>query len=173
VFQDFCKYTLTLRENVAFGDLEKLHDDEALHGALAMGLAEKQADLDAQLGKLEETGTDLSTGEWQRIALARACLPDSAFVILDEPTASLDPIAESKMYHSFAKVLYNRGCIMISHRLASARLADKIVVISSGVVAENGSHAQLIKKGGLYARMYSAQSAWYVSEKELAGGDPV
>lgn len=161
VFQDFCKYELTLRENVAFGDLSKLHDDGALQDALEMGLARGIAELDTPLGKLEENGVDVSGGQWQRIAVARACLPGSAFVILDEPTASLDPVAESSMYHSFAKVLKNRGCIMVSHRLASARMADKIVVLSGGIVSETGGHDELMSSGGLYARMYESQSAWY------------
>lgn len=170
VFQDFCKYTLTLRENVAFGDITKINNDSALHNALKMGLAGNIAQLDAPLGKLDENGIDISGGQWQRIAIARACLPDSAFVILDEPTASLDPVAESEMYHSFAEVLKNRGCIMISHRLASARMADKIIVLSDGIVSESGSHLTLMESDGLYAQMYKAQSAWYVSDKPPASG---
>ena len=171
VFQDFCKYTLTMRENVAFGDLTKLNDDTALCDALKMGLADGIAELDTPLGKLEENGVDISGGEWQRIAVARACLPDCAFVILDEPTASLDPVAESDMYHSFAEVLKNRGCIMISHRLASARMADKIIVLSNGIVTEVGGHDDLMAMGGLYARMYESQSAWYTAS--AAGGETV
>ncbi|MDR1061529.1 MAG: ABC transporter ATP-binding protein/permease [Clostridiales bacterium] len=169
VFQDFCKYELTLRENVAFGDLSKLHDDDALRSALKMGLAEGIAELGAPCGKLEENGVDLSGGQWQRVAVARACLADSAFVILDEPTASLDPVAESNMYRGFAEVLKNRGCIMISHRLASARMADKILVLRDGVVAETGGHDELIAAGGFYARMYRSQSAWYSSNPEGGG----
>lgn len=161
VFQDFCKYELTLRENVAFGDISKLGDNASLNAALKTGLAAGIAALDTPLGKLEECGVDLSGGEWQRIAVARACLPESAFVILDEPTAALDPLAESEMYHSFAEVLKNRGCIMISHRLASAKMVDKIIVLSGGTVAEAGSHSELMTAGGLYARMYESQSAWY------------
>ena len=171
VFQDFCKYTLTMRENIAFGDLTKLNDDNALYDALKMGLADGIAELDTPLGKLEENGVDISGGQWQRIAVARACLPNSAFVILDEPTASLDPVAESNMYHSFAEVLKNRGCIMISHRLASARMADKIVVLSDGIVTEVGGHEDLMAAGGLYARMYESQSAWYTTS--ATGGEAV
>ena len=169
VFQDFCKYTLSLRENVAFGDISRLNDDESIRAALKMGLADCTADLDTPLGNLEEKGVDISGGQWQRIAIARACLPDSAFVILDEPTASLDPVAESEMYHSFAEVLKNRGCIMISHRLASAHMADKIIVLSDGVVAETGSHDELMAANGIYTKMYKAQSSWYVQAPE--GGD--
>ena len=170
VFQDYCKYELTLRENVAFGDLSKLRDDGALRGALRMGMADGIAELDAPLGKLEEEGVDVSGGQWQRIALARACLPESAFVILDEPTASLDPLAESRMYRSFAEVLKSRGCLMVSHRLASARMADRIVVLSGGAVAETGDHDSLMAADALYARMYRAQSAWYAKEGgEVAG----
>lgn len=165
VFQDFCKYTLTLRENVAFGDLSQINNDEALKNALKMGLAYIGLDLDTSLGRLEENGTDISEGQWQRIAIARACLPNSAFIILDEPTASLDPIAESSLYNSFGEVLKNRGCIMISHRLASAKMADKILVISGGVVAEMGSHEKLMSMEGLYARMYKSQSAWYMDNR--------
>jgi len=175
VFQDFCKYSLTLRENVAFGDLSKREDDAALCAALEMGMADGVAALDAPLGRLEDDGTDLSGGQWQRIAVARACLPDSAFIVLDEPTASMDPLAESRMYNGFAAVLRQRGAIMISHRLASAKMADKIIVLEGGVVAETGSHDELIALGGLYARMYASQAAWYLPGAEGSvpeGGEP-
>ncbi|RAU97927.1 ABC transporter ATP-binding protein [Paenibacillus sp. YN15] len=169
IFQDYQGYELTLRENVAFGDLSKLEDDEALRAALTMGMAGDMADnLDVPLGKLDPAGRDLSGGQWQRVALARACLPDSAFVILDEPAAALDPLAESRMYESFARVLANRGCILISHRLASARMADKIVVLADGVVAESGDHLTLMEVGGLYARMYNSQRAWYGEEAAVS-----
>lgn len=162
IFQDYQRYELSLRENVAFGDLSRLGDDEALRSALAMGMAgELGGNLDVQLGKLDPAGVDLSGGQWQRVALARACLPDSAFVILDEPASALDPLAESRMYESFARVLENRGCILISHRLASARMADKIVVLADGMVAETGNHGTLMASGGLYARMFESQRAWY------------
>lgn len=171
VFQDYGKYSLTLRENVAFGDISKLREDDALRAALRMGLAHNIAELDTPLGKLSENGIDISGGQWQRIAIARAYLPDSAFVILDEPTASLDPLAESEMYHSFAQVLKNRGCIMISHRLASARMADKIIVLSKGMVTEMGSHEQLMKAGGFYAQMFVSQSSWYQTDDLVSRGE--
>jgi ABC-type multidrug transport system fused ATPase/permease subunit len=168
VFQDFGKYMLTLRENVAFGDVSRIDDDDALREALRLGMAGGIAPLDAALGKLEENGVDLSGGEWQRIAIARACMSDAPFVILDEPTASLDPVAESALYESFSNVLGERGCVLISHRLASARLADRILLLADGKIAEEGSHEALTEAGGLYAAMYRAQSVWY-RDAEQAG----
>jgi ABC-type multidrug transport system fused ATPase/permease subunit len=164
VFQDFCAYELKLRENVAFGDIEKLDDDKALLDALESGLWAENIPLDANLGKLEEDGIDLSGGQWQRIAVARALLAESVFVILDEPTAALDPLAESRMYETFQSVLHNRGCIMISHRLASAKLADKIIVLDDGSVAQCGAHDELMAQEGLYCTMFTAQSAWYTED---------
>lgn len=161
VFQDFCGYELTLRENVAFGNIRRIKDDAALYGALKDGLWTEDLPLDANLGKLEEDGTDLSGGQWQKIAVSRSILSDSSFIILDEPTAALDPVAESRMYETFQSVLQKRGCIMISHRLASAKIADKIIVLDSGIVAQTGTHAELMSRHGLYCDMFTAQSAWY------------
>jgi ABC-type multidrug transport system fused ATPase/permease subunit len=173
VFQDFSNYSLTLRENIAFGDIEKLNDDKSIFNAIKKGLStdilnEMPNSIDTNLGKLEDDGIDLSEGQWQRVAISRACISDSAFVILDEPTASLDPVAESEMYRAFSEVLKNKGCIMISHRLASAKLADNIIVIHNGAVVEQGAHSTLMSKKGLYQSMFTAQSAWYdIQKKEV------
>lgn len=166
VFQDYATYSLSLRENVAFGDIDRIADDDAITEALRRGLSSEilqglQNNLDANLGKIEEDGVDLSGGQWQRIAISRACLSNSAFVILDEPTASLDPIAETEMYQAFAALLSKKGCIMISHRLASAKLADTIYVLKDGVIAEKGTHSELMSQRGLYESMFNAQSSWY------------
>lgn len=163
VFQDFGTYQLTLRENIALGDLTRLEDDESLLKALAQADSGEltRLRLDTNLGKLAEDGVDLSRGQWQRIAVARAFLSKAEFVVLDEPTASLDPIAESKVYQSFEDVLQKRGTIIISHRLASARMADRILVLEGGEVVETGSHEELMENGGLYAVMYEEQSGWY------------
>lgn len=169
IFQDYTRYSLTLRENVAFGNMKLLKDDEKILQALRDGMAEEVLELgkkglETNLGKIEDGGIDLSGGQWQRVALSRALISDASFVILDEPTAAMDPIAESKMYESFFEVMRERGSIMISHRLASARMADKIIVLSDGQVCETGNHKELMERQGLYYEMYMQQSAWYQSE---------
>lgn len=169
IFQDYTRYYLTLRENVAFGNMKLLKDDEKILQALRDGMAEEVLELgkkglETNLGKIEDGGIDLSGGQWQRVALSRALISDASFVILDEPTAAMDPIAESKMYESFFEVMRERGSIMISHRLASARMADKIIVLSDGQVCETGNHKELMERQGLYYEMYMQQSAWYQSE---------
>lgn len=168
VFQDFCNYELTLRENIAFGDINKLYNDYELNSAMELGLAhDLEIPLDTKLGKIDEDGINLSGGQWQKVAISRACLADSAFIILDEPTASLDPIAESNLYKHFMKLSKYKGCIIVSHRLASARIADRILVFADGKVFEDGSHDALIVKNGLYSNMFTAQSSWYQNEKEI------
>ncbi len=162
VFQDYASYQLTLRENVAFGNIDKLYDDKSIKKALKMGMAEGISDnLDVNLGKLEEDGTDISGGQWQRLAIARACIAENDFVILDEPTASLDPVAESNMYESFLNMLENKGCLIISHRLASAKMSERIIVLDEGRVIETGNHNSLMHEKRLYCKMYEAQSDWY------------
>lgn len=168
VFQDFGSYQLTLRENIAFGNLHKRNSDKELEEALSLAGGDSIAanGLDVPLGRLDEKGVDLSKGQWQRIAVARAFLSDADFILLDEPTASLDPIAESRLYESFASVLAKRGSILISHRLASAKLAERILVLEGGEVMESGSHEELMKSGGLYSVMYEEQSEWYKEAAE-------
>ena len=168
VFQDYGCYQMTLRENIAFGDLSLLNDDEKLSEALRRAGADEvlAKGLDIPLGRLYEGGIDVSKGQWQRIAVARSFLSHANFVILDEPTASLDPIAESRMYGAFSEILNERGTIIISHRLASAKIADKIIVIEDGEVAAVGNHAELMKDGGIYAVMFNEQSSWYQEQEE-------
>ncbi len=167
VFQDFQSYQMTLRENVAIGNLGVLDRDEKLKEALRLAdageLLSGQAGkgLDRSLGRLDEDGQELSRGQWQRVAMARAFVSDAEYVVLDEPTASLDPVAESRMYENFVGIFKRRGAIMISHRLASARLADRIYVLDGGRIIQSGSHEELMQKQGMYHDMYAAQSAWY------------
>lgn len=166
VFQKFEKYQLPLRDNIALGNLKYINDDEKIINALKMGLSfdliNKLPDgLDTNLGNTDENSVNLSGGEWQRVCISRACLNESNFIILDEPIASLDPIAESKMYESFSGVLNCKGSLIISHRLASARLSDNIYVIKNGVIAEQGTHDSLLNIDGIYNEMYKTQSSWF------------
>ena len=165
VFQDFQEYQITLRENVAIGNLETLTDDKKILRALAYAdgevLCEQKNGLDLNLGKLSEDGVDLSKGQWQRVAMARAFVSEAKYLILDEPTASLDPVAESQMYENFARIFRERGTIMISHRLASAKMADRILVLDGGRIVQTGSHEELMETQGLYRTMYLTQSAFY------------
>jgi len=174
VFQDYGCYQMTLRENVAFGDLSVLDDDERLSEALKRAGADEvlAKGLDVNLGRLYKDGIDVSKGQWQRIAVARAFLSHSNFVVLDEPTASLDPIAESRMYGAFSDILSERGTIIISHRLASAKIADKIIVIEDGEIAATGNHTELMAEGGLYSVMFEEQSSWYQKDdKQTENGE--
>lgn len=166
LFQDFQPYNITIRENTAIGSIDKMHDDKALIKALKDAdfykkLAECPNGLDTMLGKLTEDGVDLSRGQWQRLAMSRAFVSQAAFVALDEPTSALDPIAESRMYESFAKIFKDRGTIMVSHRLASAKMADRIFVIDGGRIVEEGNHDKLMEYGGLYKQMFERQASWY------------
>nr|WP_300678333.1 ATP-binding cassette domain-containing protein [uncultured Acetatifactor sp.] len=186
VFQNFQSYQMTLRENVAFGNPEALWDDEKLLHALELadagelaeshgkgadtkGMDTKGSDtkgmdargLDRNLGRLEKDGQDLSRGQWQRVAMARAFVSDAKYVILDEPTASLDPLAESRMYENFSRIFRERGTVLISHRLASARMADRILVLDGGRIVQTGSHEELMAREGLYRTMFLAQSSFY------------
>ncbi|UTC67711.1 MULTISPECIES: ABC transporter ATP-binding protein [unclassified Treponema] len=166
VFQDYASYQMSLRENAALGCIEFLNDDEHLKKSLALVSDDPVFDdLDKHLGKLEESGVELSGGQRQKLAIARACAAKSDFIIFDEPTASLDPSAEREMYQNLQKIIdssnQGRGCIFISHRLASAKMADLIFVLDEGKIIEKGSHDELIQQGGLYSKMYKEQASWY------------
>ena len=168
IFQDYGRYFFTVQENVELGDIDKMSRSQeqrepevkaALHEGLSDELAER---LRQPLGNLSEDGIELSGGQWQRLALSRACYRDSEILILDEPTASLDPVAENELYANFIEMMKNRSCILISHRLAVARYVDRILVLQRGELIEDGDHESLMRKNGAYASMYYAQSHWYI-----------
>ena len=166
VFQDFQQYHLTVRENIAFGDLDRRDDEEAVARAARLsGAASIAADLpqgyDTLLGKDFAEGQELSQGQWQKVAVARAYLRDADVLVLDEPTAALDARAEVDVYRQFRDVSAGKTVLLISHRLGSARLADRILVLDSGVIAEEGTHMDLLALGGRYARMLGVQAQWY------------
>lgn len=163
VFQDFFQYELTIRENIGFGNLARISHNLELQEVLdAVHLEElKKLELDTSLGKLEHEGIDLSRGQWQRLAVGRIFLNDTGYAVLDEPTASVDPVSEYNMYQLFYLLLRSRGSLMISHRLASAKMADHILVLKNGTIAEQGNHTELMKNQELYHELFCRQAEWY------------
>lgn len=163
VFQDFFQYELTIRENIGFGNLARISHDLELQEVLdAVHLEElKKLGLNTSLGKLEHEGIDLSRGQWQRLAVGRIFLNDTGYAVLDEPTASVDPVSEYNMYQLFYLLLRSRGSLMISHRLASAKMADHILVLKNGTIAEQGNHTELMKNQELYHELFCRQAEWY------------
>jgi len=166
IFQDFVHYDMTARENITFGRIESAQDQFRLAEAARKSGACKIIDalphgFDQMLGKRFEDGTDLSGGEWQKFALARAYLRDAGILILDEPTAALDAMAEYEVFCRFAELTKGKIAVLISHRLSTVRMADRIVVLSDGEIHEQGTHTQLIASGGRYANMFELQAASY------------
>lgn len=165
-YQDFTRYMLSVRDNIGYGYIEKYDEEtiteafqaancETLHTKLPQGLETK-------LGKLFYTdGVELSGGEWQRLALARAYMGNHEILLLDEPTASIDPIKEMEMLQYFRQILKDRTAILISHRVGFARLADRIIVLKDGVLVENGSHEELLNRKGFYSQIFYSQKDFY------------
>jgi ATP-binding cassette subfamily B protein len=164
---DELRYQMTARENVGFGDLSRLHDVAAIGAAAVKSGADEvvsrlPAGYETVLGKAyEENGQDLSIGQWQKLAIARAYLRDAWVLVLDEPTAALDARAEVEVYRRFREMAAGKTVLLISHRLGSARLADRIVVLEGGRIVKEGSHAELVARQGRYARLYEVQAGWY------------
>ena len=166
IFQDFMRYEMTARENIAVGRIDELNDLDGLKIAARKSLADQViAQLPRQyeqmLGRRFDGGVDLSGGEWQKVALARAYLRDAQLLILDEPTASLDARSEFEVFQHFAELTAGKMALFISHRFSTVRMADRIMVLENGRIAEQGSHQQLVALGGRYAAMFEMQAASY------------
>ena len=121
--------------------------------------------LDTILGRVLGNGVDLSGGQWQKVAITRALFRDTPIVILDEPTASLDPMSEFELFNKFKEISKDKTTIFISHRMASVRMADKIIVMKEGEIVEYGTHEELIEIRGEYSKMFNAQAQWYISKE--------
>ena len=171
VFQDFAHYAGTLRENIVVSDENRKGTDaEILDLARAIhveDIIEEQTDgLDTLLGRASAGGKDLSGGQWQKIALLRAVYrSNTSIIVLDEPTAALDPMAEAELYRDFTQITDERTTLLISHRLGATKLVDRILVFDNGRIVEDGTHQQLMEQKGRYYEMYSAQAEWYQEEE--------
>ena len=170
IFQDFGKYAVTVSENISFGDVSNPIDKDRVREAAAQANADRYIEslprgYDTALMKyFEIDGTELSIGQWQKLSIARAFYSDSDILILDEPTASLDAIAEQEIFNQFDKLREGKTTIFVSHRLSSATIASKIVVLENGKIIEEGDHKELMAKGGRYAVLFSVQAKRYISE---------
>lgn len=167
LFQDFARYWLTARENIGVGRVERMDDQDAIAAAARNAGANRFIEdwpegYDALMGPIFEGGKDLSVGQWQRMALARAFFRDAPLVILDEPTASLDARAEAELFERIRTLFKGRSVLLISHRFSSVRSADRIYVLKEGEIVEHGSHEELMAIGGIYAELFNLQAAAYL-----------
>lgn len=173
VFQDYLRYQLTARDNIGFGQAERMGDDAVIMDAAGKAGADAvisalPSGLETVLGRTFEGGQDLSGGQWQKIAIARAYFRDAKVLVLDEPTAALDARAELEVFEQFRALAGDRTAVFVSHRMASARIADRILVLDNGRLIENGSHDELVTAGGEYARMFEMQAKWYRNDLDPA-----
>jgi ATP-binding cassette subfamily B protein len=166
IFQDYMRYDMIAQENVGFGRIEELENQPRIQDAARKSLAEPMITqfpngYRQMLGRRFENGIDLSAGQWQKIALARAYMRDAQVLILDEPTASLDARAEYEVFQRFADLTRDRMAVLISHRFSTVRMADRILVLSDGEIIEQGTHQQLVAASGRYAELFELQAAGY------------
>ena len=166
IFQDFVRYDFLLRENIAVGNIGRLEDESHIESAAARSLADTVAArlpgrYGQMLGRRFEGGVDLSGGEWQKVALARAYMRDAQLLILDEPTAALDARAEYEVFLRFSELTQGRMAVLISHRFSTVRMADRILVLRGGELVEQGTHQELLALGGLYSELFQLQAAGY------------
>jgi ATP-binding cassette subfamily B protein len=166
IFQDFVRYHLTAGENIAVGRIEARADrpriEAAAESGMARGVIERlPAGYDQRIGKRFRGGVELSAGEWQKVAIARAYMRDAQLLILDEPTASLDARSEFEVFQRFRELTRGKTAVLISHRFSSVRMADRILVLHEGEIVESGTHDELLARGGRYAELFELQAAGY------------
>ena len=166
LFQDFFRYDMPVRDNIGVGRVELVKDDAALWEAARRSQADQMvgalpAGLEQMLGSRFEGSIDLSGGQWQRLALARAYLRNAQVLLLDEPTASLDAVAEAEVFDAFSELTQDRIALLISHRFSTVRMAERIVVLSDGHIVEEGTHDQLVAKNGAYEKLFTLQAENY------------
>jgi ATP-binding cassette subfamily B protein len=165
-FQDYARYQLTARENIGFGSVDKLHDlvcirQAAQRAGIDTLLSSLPEGYESLLGRQFEGGHELSLGQWQRVALARALLRNAPLLVLDEPTAAMDPQAEYELFQQFRALAQDRMTLLISHRFSTVRMADLILVLADGRIIERGTHHELLAKNGRYAHLFNLQAQSY------------
>ncbi|MFC5577653.1 ABC transporter ATP-binding protein [Lysobacter niabensis] len=166
IFQDFVRYHLTAGENIGVGQMDAMYDRERIREAARRALADQVIEplpqgYDQLIGRRFKTGVDLSGGQWQKIAIARAYMRDAQVMILDEPTAALDARSEFEVFQRFKELSSERTAVLISHRFSSVRMADRILVLNEGRLEASGTHEQLLAQGGRYAELFELQAAGY------------
>ncbi|MDB5002461.1 MAG: transporter ATP-binding protein [Mucilaginibacter sp.] len=166
IFQDYLRYQMTFAQNIAVGNINQIANRELIERSAKQSLADVLAaklpgGYDQQLGKRFADGVELSGGEWQKVALARAYMRDAQLLILDEPTSALDARAEYQVFQRFAELTKDRSAILISHRFSTVRMADRILVLEKGELKEIGNHEELLAKGGIYAELFELQAQGY------------
>ena len=162
IYQDFAKYFLTIKENIQIADWERPLNKEHIELAATQSGAGEFIDAlpkkyEQKLGRRFRDGTELSGGQWQKMALARAFYKDAEIIILDEPSSAIDPLAEAAIFEHFRALAKDKILILVTHRLYNLKMADKIVVLKQGRVVEEGSHETLVAKNGLYLEMFEKQ----------------
>jgi ATP-binding cassette, subfamily B, bacterial len=166
IFQDYIRYEMTISENIAVGDIEHIDDEELILASAQKSLASEVVDkLPARfkqvLGKRFKDGTELSGGQWQKVALARAYMRDAQLVVLDEPTSALDARAEHEVFQRFSRLIEGKMAVLISHRFSTVRMADRILFLENGTLLEYGSHEELLAMNGKYAELFNLQAQGY------------
>lgn len=165
VFQNFAQYMLSVKDNVLISDLNSERAVAKKLDSVDFNYAALEGGVDTLLGR-EFGGTDLSGGQWQRLAIARGIYREYNFIILDEPNSAIDPFEEERLYEQFAEIVRGKAALLITHRLNSVKIADRIVVMDKGEIIEEGTHEVLLKKNGKYKKMFDAQKMWYIREAE-------
>jgi ATP-binding cassette subfamily B protein len=168
IFQDFVRYEMAVRENVGFGYIEEVDNEERIRLASAQsgaipiieGLPQKY---ETTLGRMFEKGHELSIGQWQKIALARAFMRRAPVVVLDEPTSSIDAESEAEIFSRLQQIAAGATTLLIAHRFSTVRMADRIIVIKQGKIIEDGTHQELLGADGTYAHLFRLQAAGYVN----------
>nr|WP_262914188.1 ABC transporter ATP-binding protein [Portibacter lacus] len=166
IFQDFFRYEFTIKENIAVGNIDELDDQDRIERAAALSLADQVISempdgYDQQLGRRFVKGQELSGGQWQKVALARAYMKDANVLILDEPTSALDARAEFDVFERFINLTKGKTSIIISHRFSTVRMADRIIVLEDGKISSMGTHEELMDMDGLYSELFELQAAGY------------